>query len=123
MFNVGQYRVTFNHSKGSELVAEDFPNILSEALNDFCGITTCTIRKKGNVVSKATILCGNGNNNSKNHRRKKTLAVSLQNAFPSIKNLFLIYKKDDNIFRLARHNKRIRTLFWQAYSKKRGGFE
>ena len=109
MFSIGGYRVRFQHTNRDYLIAQ------GKVLKEICGVTTCKIldSETGELKIGATILCGNGENNSKNSRRKQTLAACLQKIYPSL---------DENEH-FERWNKTARSLFWKAYSEKRGGLE
>ena len=109
MFKLGNYKVRFQHTN------RDFLILKGKELKSICGATTCRIldNETNEVKIGATIICENGNNNSKNNRRKQTLAACLQELFPS---------NVDTLHR-AELNKKARTLFWQEYAEKRGGLE
>ena len=102
MFILGNYKVRFRHQH------KDFVHEVDE---DICGKTTCELevinnRNGGLHFITYTIECVKGENLSKNNRRKDTLAIVLQELFPT----------NGNNYRKALLNKRARTLFWNARS-------
>lgn len=113
MFSIGNYRVQFSHTN------RDFLILTGKELKEVCGVTTCRIKdlETGELKIGATVLCSNGDNNSKNNRRKKTLAGCLQVLFPSDRETTISNPSKSS------WNKKARTLFWEAYAGKRGGLE
>ena len=106
MFQVGQYKVEFRHKHNNFFEGYD-----EQPDTDIRGETSCIISRKSNgeffKIGTVTVTTCNGEKNSKNCRRKKSLADNLLELFPSENS----------------RNKKIREHFWQAYSNKRGGLE
>lgn len=109
MFSIGNYKVRFQHKH------DEFIGLDGKEIDDICGETTCILldNETNKSLAEFTAICRKGNNNSKNYRRKFTLATILQGFFPT--NL-------DNPHKSS-WNKKARALFWQAYAEKRGGLE
>ena len=107
MFTIGNYKVRFQHRHSNFKVWDEIEK------KEIVGETTCTLlnNETNEVLSEFVFPVRKGNNNSKNYRRKFTLAAILNGRFPT--------NNPDKFY----WNKKARTLFWNAYSKKRGGLE
>ena len=109
MFSIGNYKVRFHHKH------DNFIGLDGKEIEDICGETTCILldNETNESLVEFTTVCRKGDNNSKNYRRKFTLATILNGFFSTnIEN----YSK-------TFWNKKARTLFWKAYAEKRGGLE
>jgi hypothetical protein len=109
MFRIGNYKVRFQHRHEGFVDFDGNPN------EDICGETTCILlnNETDEVLSEFLFPVRKGECNSKNYRRKFSLATVLNGFFPT---------NGSNPHR-AFWNKKARTLFWEAYAEKRGGLE
>jgi hypothetical protein len=109
MFSIGNYKVRFQHRHNGFVDLEGNPD------ENIVGETRCSLlnSETDEVLGEFLFPVRKGEKNSKNYRRKFSLATILNGFFPTT----------GNDPRKCYLNKKARTLFWQAYAEKRGGLE